>query len=35
MNHQQKINHFPNMSIIARKNNLAVTLGKMKEQFPN
>jgi hypothetical protein len=34
MQYQQKINHFPNMGIIARKNTLAVTLSSMKEFFP-
>jgi tubulin polyglutamylase TTLL6/13 len=34
MSHQQKVNHFPNMGIIARKNTLATTLARMKEQFP-
>jgi hypothetical protein len=30
----QKINHFPGMSALSRKNNLARNLGKMKKTFP-
>jgi len=30
MNYLQRINHFPLMSLIARKNTLATTLAKMK-----
>jgi tubulin polyglutamylase TTLL6/13 len=30
----QRINHFPAMSVISRKNTLALTLARMKEQFP-
>ena len=34
MNYAQRINHFPTMSVISRKNTLALTLAKMKEEFP-
>ena len=34
MTSAQRINHFPAMSVICRKNTLALTLARMKEQFP-
>jgi tubulin polyglutamylase TTLL6/13 len=34
MHHFQKINHFPGMEVLARKNLLAKGLMKMRKEFP-
>lgn len=34
MKHHQKINHFPGMFTLSRKNYLARNLGKMQKLFP-
>lgn len=35
MKHYQRINHFPGMYLISRKNYLAFNLGKLRKQFPD
>jgi len=35
MRHYQRINHFPGMYLISRKNYLAYNLGKLRKLFPN
>ena len=35
MKHYQRINHFPGMYLISRKNYLAFNLGKLKKLFPD